>query len=301
VSSCTNSSLTLAGRTAAETGSNRNCTTAGCLFGPPIPVPNSNSTPTSHCMQFTVAQNASGTASCSTGALNMDLPLTADLYLTGDTSTDPGGTIGGIQPCPLCSAGTCIGGPNNGMSCTPANTILNNGYPTSQDCPPSPSSLLNPPPTLNITLSTGTVTWSGTPATNDTGSTASLQNRVFSGYCRDDALPGGTLGFDADPAPGFQFKHCWENGMAVGSACSEANNGAESCEQRSNGAFGPNGGLVRTIRTIGTSVNLTDQAPHAATLGSIFSVGPTFDATVDSALDLPGPGTVALPGTLQIQ
>ena len=89
--------------------------------------------------------------------------------------------------------------------------------------------------------------------------------------------------------------------MAVGTACSEANNGAESCEQRSNGAFGPNGGLVRTIRTIGSSVSLVDQAPHAARLGAIFSVGPTFDPTVDAALDLPGPGAVAFPGTLQVQ
>jgi hypothetical protein len=234
--------------------------------------------------------------------MNMTLPLTANLYLTGDTSTDPGGTITGIQPCPICSAGTCIGGPNNGMSCTPASTDLGDAYPTSHDCPPTPSSLLNPPPTLNFVLSTGTVTWSGTLATNDTGSTASVQSRVFSGYCRDLALPGGTGGFDADVMAGFQSRQCWENGMAVGAACSEADNGAESCEQRSNGAFGPNGGLVRTIRAIGVPAgNLADNAPHPVTLGSLFSVGPTFDATVDAALDLPGPGTVALPGTLQVQ
>jgi len=59
---------------------------------------------------------------------------------------------------------------------------------------------------------------------------------------------------------------------------------------------------VRTIRAIGAAAgSLADNAPHAATLGSIFSVGPTFDSTVDAALDLPGPGTVALKGTLQVQ
>src|SRR4029453_10708069 len=36
--------------TSAQTGSNRNCSATGCLFGPPLPVPNSNSTPTSVCV-----------------------------------------------------------------------------------------------------------------------------------------------------------------------------------------------------------------------------------------------------------
>jgi len=39
--------------------------------------------------------------------------------------------------------------------------------------------------------------------------------------------------------------------------------------------------------------------PAAGALVSVFSIPPTFDATIDSAGDLPGPGAVALPGTAQ--
>jgi hypothetical protein len=37
--------------------------------------------------------------------------------------------------------------------------------------------------------------------------------------------------------------------------------------------------------------------PAMGTLVSIFSIPPTFNATIDSAGDLPGPGAVSLPGT----
>ena len=39
-------------------------------------------------------------------------------------ATDPASTIPGIQPCPLCSAGTCIGGPNNGIACVADTSTL---------------------------------------------------------------------------------------------------------------------------------------------------------------------------------
>src|SRR5207249_10137267 len=37
-----------------------------------------------------------------------------------------------------------------------------------------------------------------------------------------------------------------------------------------------------------------------STLVSIFCIQPTFNATVDAAGDLPGPGAVSLPGTAQL-
>ena len=81
--------------------------------------------------------------------------------------------------------------------------------------------------------------------------------------------------------------------MAVGAACSGT---FETCEQRNNGAFGPSGGSNRTIVAIGSSSSILG-GPAAGTLVSIFTIRPTFDATVDAAGDLPGPGAVALPGT----
>jgi hypothetical protein len=112
--------------------------------------------------------------------------------------------------------------------------------------------------------------------------------RVFSGFCRDT---DGTLAFEgSSPATAHL---CWENGMAQNAACAEP---FESCEQRTNGAFGPAGGSNRTIIAIGNGSSILG-GPTLGTLVSIFSIPPTFDPTVDSAGDLPGPGAVALPGT----
>src|SRR6185295_15016482 len=89
---------------------------------------------------------------------------------------------------------------------------------------------------------------------------------------------------------------CWENGMALNAACSGT---FQTCEQRSNGAFGPNGGSNKTITAIGNSMSIIG-GPASATLVSIFSIPPTFNATVDAAGDLPGPGAVSLVGTASL-
>jgi hypothetical protein len=230
-----------------------------------------------------VATNGMGTLDCNGGAQTLDIPLSSIVYLTGDTSTDPMSTIGGIQPCPLCSAGTCIGGPNDGLACTPGTTALTPSYPTSNDCPPAPIFNIG---TLAIgfSLSTGTVSWTGTAATNDSGSSIGVQSRVFSGFCRNI-----NTGAFQNPA-----QQCWENGMAVGPACTGS---FDECEQRTNGAFGPSGNANKTITEIGSPQAGIFFGPAAGTLVSVFSIPQTFDATVDAVGDLPGPGAVALPGS----
>jgi hypothetical protein len=311
LTSCTGQIATVGPTTSTETGSPLNCSSPGCFFGGPLSIPNAATTPTSTCLLVTVTTSVSGNVNCSAGTQDISLPTQSAIYLTGDGETDPGDSIAGIQPCPLCNggdpmtpgSGSCIGGPNNGMACTPGDTNQSGaalGYPTSHDCPPEPSLLIGTIPN-NLAPTTGTVSWTGNIATNDSGSTASAQQRVFAGYCHDNALPGGTSSFDADIAPGNQFKQCWENGMAVGTPCSEADNSAESCEQREHGAYGPGGGAVRTITVFGTPAGpVVDGAPHAQKLVTNFSVPPTFDATVDASANLPGPGTLALTGTTEL-
>jgi hypothetical protein len=287
ITTCTGSVATVGAATSTETGSNKDCSAAGCFFGAPLAVPNPGSTPTSVCVVNTLSSGASGTVDCSTGATSISAPLSSVIFLTGDTSTDPGSTIAGIQPCPLCTGGTCIGGANNGMACTAGTSVLNASYPTSNDCPPSGSFNIGTLP-VAFALTSGTVSWTGTSATNDTGSTTSVQNRVFSGFCRD---VDGTGAFQGSSPATAQL--CWENGMAVGPDCSGT---FEGCEQRNNGAFGPAGGANRTITAIGNAMSIVP-SPASAALVSIFSIRPTFDPTVDAAGDLPGPGAVAIPGT----
>jgi hypothetical protein len=280
ITSCTGPVAAVGATSSSVTGSSLNCTDPGCLFGAPLAVPTPNSTPASVCVLNVFAAPPSGTVDCSTGATELNLPLAAHLFLTGDSLS----TVVGIQPCPLCSGTTCIGGINDGAPCVPGTSSMggNPAYPTSHDCPPDPMFSIGVVP-IAFTLSSGTVTWTGTMATNDTGSTVSVQTRNFSGYCRD---ADGSGAFE-NPA-----NDCWENGMAVGPACS---GDFESCEQRNNGAFGPNGGGNRTIRAIGNATSLIG-GPAPATLVGVFSIPPSFNATVDAAGDLPGPGAVALPG-----
>ncbi|HYR96934.1 MAG TPA: hypothetical protein VEM57_09360, partial [Candidatus Binatus sp.] len=188
VASCSGTSLTLANLTQTDTGSNRNCTSAGCLFGPPLPIPNAGSTPTSVCVINTVATNGSGAADCSTGVSSLNLPLTSTLYLTGDLVP----TVDGIQPCPICTSGTCKGGANNGQPCTPADSAsLGAGFPTSHDCPPPALANIGGLP-IAFNLSTGTQTKT---AVNNT---TSGQNNVFCGFCRD-INSAGTGCFAGDP------------------------------------------------------------------------------------------------------
>ena len=289
LTSCTGQSATLGATTSTDTTSNRNCSAIGCLFGPPVPLPNALTTPISVCVLFSVSGAVSGTLDCDTGAQSLSLPLDSRVFLTGDGVTDPSGTIPGIQPCPICSGGTCIGGPNNAMSCAPA---TGDGS-TTHDCPPAPFYDIGTVP-LAFALSSGTVSWTATVATNDTGATASFQTRVFSGFCRDADFTGC---FKGDPngmcpvsSPGAQ--RCWENGMAVGPACSGT---FESCEQRDNGAFGPGGGAAKTITAFGEPQDGILCGASTGVLASVFGIPPTFEPSVDAAANVPGPAAVTLP------
>jgi hypothetical protein len=240
-----------------------------------------------------IAAPVGGNVNCATGAATIDLPLSMDIYLTGDQQMfNPG-----IQACPICAASVgnetcpgdpcapcCHGGPNHLKPCTPAtgapgDSALNAAYPTSNDCPPDASDHLGAAP-VAFALTTSALTWT-TPNSGQ-------QIRVFSGYCRDENL---TLAFE-EPA-----RQCFENGMTL------ANCGGvfEACVQRSRGAFGPNAGAVRTIRLVGAPAGaITSGNVGSGTLVSIFSIPPTFEATVDLSANLPGPGAVSLPSGLQL-
>jgi hypothetical protein len=91
------------------------CSFAGCLFGPPLPVLG-GLLPV--CIVNTIAQDVTGTFDSQTGDLSLNIALNAGIYVTN-------------PPCPLCVAGLCDGGPNQNQPCT-----TNNSLGTSADCPP---------------------------------------------------------------------------------------------------------------------------------------------------------------------
>src|SRR5439155_280522 len=111
---------------------NRTCTSAGCLFGPPLPVTNPPQAQLSTCIVNRVAQDAAGMANCSTGETSaLSVPLNSDIYLTGNLLAFRcrGGPRAG-EPCTgvadtACAPGTCEddsvarcrGGTNAGNTC----------------------------------------------------------------------------------------------------------------------------------------------------------------------------------------
>jgi len=96
------------------------CTTTGCLFGPPLPIPNGahGNAAASTCGILTITANATGTADCSTGeAHTVNLPLNDLLFLDGDMlsmrcsgGTTPGAPCAGGGGCGTTAAGSCPGG-----------------------------------------------------------------------------------------------------------------------------------------------------------------------------------------------
>ena len=337
---CSGTNLTLANLTSTDTGSNRNCTSTGCLFGPPLPIPNSATPVLSTCILNDIAANAVGTATCDTGASSLNLPLTSNTFLTGDlldgTKADRP-FVPGTQPCPTCqtacrscfsSAGVtntmcttnadcganafcglracasdtdcptgvpcgttpvCLGGANYGASCTPGSGPLGAAYPTSHDCAlPAGSAPIGILP-IPFALTTGT--------SSKPGIASGTQQRVFCGYCRDAANTGCFEGdphaqADSCPLPAGSLHPC-----TADSDCTTPN--YASCEQRDNGAFhqGPATSITETGVPAG---DMTDHFAHSSTLVSVFCIPLTFNAVIDGAADLPGPGAVSLPGHAQI-
>jgi len=303
VDACNGNTLTIGGTTDAEAGgTNKECTTPGCLFGPPLPVPNALSTPTSTCLYNSVATEAAGTLACDTGEGTVNLPIFTDVFLTGDLlpnrcqgGSNPGGRCtvmnqatdcpdGGtcqpdpdVQPCPICNPTTnvCNGGMNNGSPCVPGSTQLVTGlFPTSQDCRISDVVKLG---TLDIRLGLTTGT------SSDTAVPSGTQQRVFCGFCRD---ADGTGAFAGPPAIA-----CESN--------AECTQPFESCEQQNQGAFA-NGEATLLTATGSPGGSLADFAPHASTLVSVFCIPPVYSPIIDSQADLPGPGALTLQGTAQL-
>ena len=246
VSGCSDTCLTLANLTSTDTGSNRNCTSVDCLFGPPLPIPNNAAAPLSTCVINIVAADAQGFAQCDTGASSVNLPLTSLTYLFGDllngTTTDRP-DVDGIQPCPVClpsapPSGTCTaahccwGGPQHDQPCEPGSGSIGAAYPTSHDCPPPgfPVGTLAGQPigTLPIpfALTTGT--------SSKAGVASGTQQRVFCGFCRDAANTGC---FEGDPTA--ERDGCPLPAGALHPCASDADcpPSYAACEQRDQGAF----------------------------------------------------------------
>jgi hypothetical protein len=224
--------LTLAARTAAQTGSNLDCSDAGCLFGAPLPIPNATNTSTSTCVINTIAEPASGNGNCATGATSLSLPLDSEVFLTGDSVP----WVAGIQPCPICSK-KCVGGDNDTQPCTgdgdcPGGTCSGSaecfgGVSTGGACTPQ---------TSVVSTCAGGVS-PGKPCTSDVDCPFSICTQVFPTTHDCMPAPGTSVGSiripfsltagtasDTSDASGTFCGYCWDfdvsNGDGGAGTCS---------------------------------------------------------------------------------
>src|SRR5205807_3060234 len=218
----------------------------GCLFGPPLAIPNPTSQATSTCVINRVSTSAAGTGNCN-GTTTLGLPLLSDIYLTG-----------GLAPCPVCNSGTCSAGPNAGQPCVSESSPIPGQSPaanqTSHDCPPASTAFIGSLP-IGFNLSAG--------SQSKTSTDLSAMPFVFYGFC------------------GQQFSPSFQNPPHACTADSECTTAPNiKCRQRTSGAFGQ--GPARTITETGAAPGcLTDGAAHALTLISVFGIPPSYNPTVD--------------------
>jgi len=213
-----------------------------------------------------------------------------------------------IQTCPICNAGKCAAGINDGLSCVNGDGALDGDYPTSHDCPPPASAQLGALP-ISFVLDTGTKT--------KTAVDFNSQVNVFCGFCSNSGLNtfarrcGGTVGgavcsgnTGTTGAPCSVASPCLPIACTADANCASLTAG-NFTHCRQNGAAG--GGafssldLARTIVETGTPAGALSTGGPAkpAKLVSIFCIPGTFNTLVDSAANIPGPGAVALQGTAQ--
>jgi len=271
-------------------------TLTGCLFGPPLPIPNANNTPLSTCVINRVTTSASGAGNCN-GSSDISIPLGSDLYLDGDLLT----AVAGIQPCPICTSGTCKGGPNDGQACTPADGALGAAFPTTHDCPPPPAQFIGTLP-IPFALTTGTASKTSADLTN--------QGQVFCGFCGNSA----TATWKNPLVPCTSNTDCTSFTTGCGTPGTSP---CKTCKQHNPGAFKV--GPARTVTETGFPAGgcISNDLSHKSTLVSIFCIPPTCPlggtnppdctvgpcpcgtSSVDAAADIPGPGAVSLGGLAQ--
>jgi hypothetical protein len=106
---CTGNVCTVTGRTSAESGSNNNCSVAGCDFGTFLSIPNGG---LSTCVHNTFSASASGMIDLNTGEFDGIIPLQSATNVTGNNA----------NPCPSCIANQCDSSASNaGAPCTAIN------------------------------------------------------------------------------------------------------------------------------------------------------------------------------------
>lgn len=264
----------------------------GTRFGSPLPL---SAGGTGACVTNTFREPVTGTYNCATGCAESEVRLTSSVFLAGDIA----------KPCPLClgdpvpndgqKGGQCDSGPSKDAACDVGGISRSLGgspilAPTSNDCPPSGTSVGDL--AIDLTpLTTGTTT---TPASV----TCVKQNVPGLCYCdrqdRPNACDDGVCTVDANgnglceagPVPAVcsnqRFRVCTGTGTRD---CEDLYPGSGTCENALRGCFG-------------ASISRTGQCGvTSGKLAALFCIAKTTAPAINSVSGLPGPGALTLPVT----
>jgi hypothetical protein len=159
-------------------------------------------------MTTEVTAPITGTVDVEAGAVAADVDLLHRIWL-GLTLT---------QPCPTCSSGSCVGGPRNGLACTPHGTSTLFGDTLSLDCPAAPiaSSIAALP--LAGTLETGTQTLTVSAANPSCTGAGYSSFRCLCDTCQTATGEGCSTNADCPPGRTCGGLRCL-SGSPLGGPC----------------------------------------------------------------------------------
>jgi hypothetical protein len=310
----------------AAGGGGADCTMPGCPFGTPLAIANGG---LSTCVGNTVALAPTGSVDLGTGEIDLALPLTSRVVLTGnDAQPCPAcrmGTIGG----PICAgtpqapcAGVCDGSANQGAACTSINP---SGL--SRECP-APAATVSgnvcfqgPTPGKRCTGAADCgggrcVQWLGdlpivlSPLTTESVELVADASGLF---CPRQALSqsgafrsGLCVGGFADGSACDDASDCSGGTCRFGKICDGGSAARKPCAfsgECPDGHCVDVGTLVRVIRMRGRRMapGCTLDTPRDVTLVSVFCIPLTSNILVNGAASLPGPGATSLPGTIVLR
>jgi len=242
------------------------CSSIGCNFGTPLPIPNPSLPNLTTCVLNTFSAPATGTLDLATGMSTTNVALSSDTYLTGNVG----------QPCPVCRAGA--GGTGAILSGTPASPAM--GF-----CDRGP----------RATLACTTTNTQGLTRDCLTGGVGAPPKDCQAGVMGHDGCIDGThvgpIAVDLSP-------------LTTGPASKTADGNGNFCPGQGGTPGTPgcfNQPMCRTITENGVpSGAISIGVPATGTLASVFCIGATQNGLVNFAADLPGPGAVSLPGTFVV-
>jgi len=115
------------------------CCIERCLFGAPLPIPNTSNVPTSVCVRNVIAKDTSGWVDCQDGGADVTIPIVSVIHVTGDLMNEQSPPdVPGVQTCPLCTK-VCDGGANAGSPCVDDSECSSNDCTDSEQCVAGPN------------------------------------------------------------------------------------------------------------------------------------------------------------------